>query len=260
MRVIGTLKDSIKKNRFVPVIFESNGVFYSQKTKNEFQYFFEKLDVTENEIFKSEESKYYPDDLKQLVYGFCENIDEILFGTNQELFIYLFNKMDEINDSLVKLKISRALNLNGQSRKLEIDRDIFFSKKNIKIDFDDKSNYVTIDKLSDKTEELLNSRLENYSCKIQENNDLKWSQIVLSEPNENNNIYIDKFRFRLTEVFDLLLKHNKNEKLKTTLIDKHNAFVSYNIENNFEHLSVDSDIKHFEIDNAINFIKQKNNG
>lgn len=260
MKIVGTLKNSIKDNRFVPVIFESEGTFFSQKTNNEFQYFFEKMKVNKDEIFRVEINKEYSEDFGDLVLGFHDKNGEILFGTNQELFIYLYKKMDEINDSLVKLKISRALNLNGQTKKLEIDRDVFFSKKNIKVNFNDDSNYVTIDKLSHKTEFLLNKKLDNYSEKILNNRDLNWSQIIFCEPDEENNIYIDKFRFSLTEVFDLLLKNNKNEKLKTTLIDKHNAIVSYNIENKYENLSLNEEDTNFKVKNAIRFIKQKNNG
>ncbi len=258
MRVYGIKKEHKKENRFAPVIFESGGNFYCQKTKNEFQFFFEPEEISENEILKITNGNDYDDEFNSCIYGFFDHDQNVICGTQQEIFDYLFVKMNEIDDRLVKLKISRILNLNGKTKKLEIDRDLYFKQKNVNINFDDQTKFVSIQDLSQKTHNLLNSTISRYSKKIDDNTDLNWNHIILSEPNEHNNLYLDRFRFPLSEVFDILIKTEYNKELTRNLIERHNSIVSYTIENNFTDIESEEDPDEVDIKSIVDFVKNKN--
>ncbi|CAM1342697.1 hypothetical protein [Tenacibaculum amylolyticum] len=258
MKVYGIKKEFKKENRFAPVIFKSGKDFYTQKTKNEFQFFFEPEEIPEDQILKIPNGNEYDANFSSCIYGFFDNNQNVICGTQQEIFDYLFTKMDEIDDRLVKLKISRILNLNGKTKKLEIDRDLYFKQKNININFDDQTKFVSIQDLSQDTKKLLNSTIDRYSKKIHDNEDLNWNHIILSEPNEHNNLYLDRFRFRLSEVFDLLIKTDHNKDLTKNLIERHNTIVSFNIENKLARLDTIEEADDAHIKSIVDYVKNKN--
>ncbi|CAL2078285.1 hypothetical protein [Tenacibaculum sp. 190524A05c] len=264
MKVYGIRREFKKVNRFAPVIFESGGKFYVQKTKNEFQFYFELEEISEEEILIIEDGNEYNEEFTSCIYGFFDTNENVICGTQQEIFDYLLLKMDEVDDRLVKLKISRILNLNGKTKKLEIDRDRYFKQKNININFDDEKKYVSIQDLSQETKKLLNTTISRYSKKIDDNESLDWNQIILSEPNEHNNLYLDRFRFPLSEVFDILIKTDYNKDLTKNLIERHNTIVSYNIENNLadiedeDSLEDPENLDDVDIKSIVDFVKNKN--
>ncbi|MGB1314881.1 MAG: hypothetical protein ACPG4Y_02615 [Chitinophagales bacterium] len=259
MKAYGILKKRLKNNRFATPIFTEKNTFFIQSSSNGFNSKFKEVNIKEEEIKKIDFNKEFDKGLSEKILCFYEK-NNTKIGIKDDLFKHLLEKLDEINDIVVKVKISEELNLNGKMEKYKTKRDVFFKEKNIDIKFPNNDNFLTIAGIEESSKPLLDKTIENYSLKIHNSTiDLEWDDVLLTNTSEKDDFIIDKFRFNLSNVFDVIQTNKKNKDLCCYLINKHNSEISFNIENSY----INENIENKSLNNFNNikeFIKSKNNG
>ena len=266
MKIFGVDRKQIKTNRFITLVFSDGTEHFVQKRKNDFQYFFMKVNLNRKELEDIKQlkiNKSFEKNYDQCIFGFVDNSKRIKCGTSEDLFDFFYKKIDEVNDRIVKIKIAETIFLNGFSTKLRLERDEYYNSRGIQITFRDSRKFLPIDSIK-KTPNVFESYLKKYRNHLDKYADLKWEYIVYTNPfDESDDFYLDKFRFRLAEVFSYLVDNQMEMELSKELITKHNSIVSYNVEtserkneNNEDNL----DAKVLEkIKSISSFVKENNN-
>ncbi len=256
MKSYGIIKRRLKDNRFATPVFTDDNKLFIQQSNNGLNCKFVEVDIKEEDVKKIDIIKEFDDSLSEPILCFYEK-DNIQIGKKDELFIFLLKKLDEIQDVIVKVRISEVLNLNGKTLRYKKERDDFFLKKKIDIQFPNKDNFLTVPKKGFCFDRLMNRTIEKYAEKINDITiDLKWDDVLLTSIDNKDDFIIDKFRFELSDVFDNLIKNQKNIDLSYYLINKYNSEIDFYIENTKE-ISREKTVQN--LDSIKEFIKLKNN-